>query len=89
MFRYAHSGEAQYTPINIPEEGTNTNSQVHQGMLNFTRVIGANKVNDLKLGVSRLENIQASINAGVQMLLPSWVFRASIPAIHSTGELPT
>jgi hypothetical protein len=69
MFRYAHSGEAQYTPINIPDEGTNTNSQVHQGMLGNTWVIGANKVNDFKFGISRLENIQASVHAGVRNIV--------------------
>ena len=66
MFRYAHSGEAIYTPINIPQEGTNTNSQVHQGMLGHTWVIGPNKVNEFKFGISRLENIQATIHAGVE-----------------------
>jgi hypothetical protein len=64
MFRYAHSGEAIYTPINIPQEGTNTNSQVHQGMFGNTWVIGPNKVNEFKFGISRLENIQATIHAG-------------------------
>ena len=66
MFRYAHSGEALYTPINIPNEGTDTASQVHQGMLGHTWVIGANKVNDFKFGISRLENIQAPVHSGKQ-----------------------
>ncbi len=69
MFRYAHSGEAQYTPINIPDEGTNTDSQVHQGVLGYTRVFGANKVNDFKFGVSRLENLQATVHAGVRNIV--------------------
>jgi hypothetical protein len=64
MFRYSHSGEALYTPINIPNEGTNTTSQVHQGMLGHTWVLGANKVNDFKFGISRLENLQATVHAG-------------------------
>ena len=69
MFRYAHSGEAIYTPINIPQEGTNTDSQVHQGMLGHTWVIGTNKVNEFKFGISRLENIQATIHAGVENIV--------------------
>jgi hypothetical protein len=69
MFRYAHSGEAIYTPINVPREGTNTDSQVHQGMLGHTWVIGTNKVNEFKFGISRLENIQATIHAGVENIV--------------------
>ena len=69
MFRYAHSGEAQYTPINIPNEGTNTDSQVHQGVLGNTWVIGSNRVNDFKFGISRLENLQATIHAGVRNIV--------------------
>ncbi len=64
MFRYAHSGEKQYNPVNLPQLGTNTQSQVHQGMLSHTWVLGSNKVNDFRFGISRLENANQAGRAG-------------------------
>jgi hypothetical protein len=66
MFRYSHSGEAQYNPINIPNQGSNVSDQAHQGVLGFTHVWGANKVNDFRAGVSRLENANVPLQASVQ-----------------------
>lgn len=65
QFRYSHSGELRYNPINVPNQGNNINVQVHQGMLGNTWVIGPNKVNDLKLGISRLESGNVARRAGV------------------------
>jgi hypothetical protein len=65
MFRYSHSGESQYNPINIPNEGNNVFDQAHQGVLGFTRVFGATKVNDFRAGVSRFENSNVPRRAGV------------------------
>ncbi|MBI3696990.1 MAG: carboxypeptidase regulatory-like domain-containing protein [Acidobacteria bacterium] len=55
FFRYSHANEIQYIPINIPDQGNNVDVKVRQGMLANTRVIGPNKVNEFRFGVSRLE----------------------------------
>ena len=47
FFRYSHSGEVQYNPIQIPQHGTNVNVQAHQGLLAHTWVLGASKVNEI------------------------------------------
>lgn len=60
FFRYSHSDERQYLPINIPDQGNNANIITHQGVLANTWVISPTMVNDFRGGVSRLEaaNIQ-------------------------------
>jgi hypothetical protein len=55
QFRYSHSSELRYNPINIPNQGNNIDVKVHQGVMGNTWVVGANKVNEAKFGVSRLE----------------------------------
>lgn len=66
MFRYSRAGEFQYNPIQIPLHGTNVVVQAHQGMFGQTWVVGANKVNELRAGVSRFENSNIPIQAGVR-----------------------
>ena len=63
FFRYSHSGETQYNPIQIPQHGTNVDVQAHQGLLAHTWVIGANKVNEFRTGVSRFENANVPLQA--------------------------
>src|SRR5262249_28057253 len=60
MFRYSHGNELQYIPREIPDQGNNADVKVRQGVLGHTWVMGANKVNEFKFGISRLEgaNIQ-------------------------------
>ncbi|MBI3472066.1 MAG: carboxypeptidase regulatory-like domain-containing protein [Candidatus Solibacter usitatus] len=64
MFRYSHGSELRYNPINIPDQGNNIDVQVHQGMLGHTWVLGSNKVNDFKFGISRLESGNVARRAG-------------------------
>jgi hypothetical protein len=66
FFRYSHAGEFQYNPIQIPQHGTNVVVAAHQGMLGQTWVIGANKVNEFRAGVSRFENSNVPPQAGVR-----------------------
>jgi hypothetical protein len=66
FFRYSHAGETQYNPIPIPRHGTNVVVQAHQGLLANTRVIGANKVNEFRAGVSRFENANVPLQASVR-----------------------
>src|SRR5262252_4939655 len=55
FFRHSFSTEHGYDPFPIPDMGINTDTKVHQGVLANTRVYGANKVNDMRFGLSRLE----------------------------------
>ena len=66
FFRYSHSGETQYNPIQIPQHGTNVDVQAHQGLLAHTWVIGASKVNEFRAGVSRFENANVPLQASVR-----------------------
>ena len=66
FFRYSHAGETQYNPIQIPLHGTNVDVQAHQGLLAHTWVIGANKVNEFRVGVSRFENANVPLQASKQ-----------------------
>ena len=65
QFRYSHSAELRYNPINIPNQGNNINVQVYQGVLGNTWVIGPSKVNEFKFGISRLESANIARRAGV------------------------
>jgi hypothetical protein len=66
FFRYSHSGEVQYNPIQIPLHGTNVNVQAHQGLLAHTWVIGGSKVNEFRAGVSRFENANVPLQASTR-----------------------
>ena len=63
FFRHSFSTEHGYDPYPIPNMGINTDTKVQQGVLGNTRVYGANKVNDVRFGLSRLENAHISPRA--------------------------
>jgi hypothetical protein len=69
MFRYSHSGETQYNPTLMPDQGQTLAVQAHQGMLGHTWILGSNKVNQVRLGISRLENNNAPRRAGKEDVL--------------------
>jgi len=83
MFRYSHSGETQYNPINIPRQGSQTVDQAHQGVLGYTHLFGPTVVNDFRTGVSRLENSNIPPEAGVTNV----VAQLGITGIDSTNPL--
>jgi hypothetical protein len=64
MFRYGHTGELRYLPINLPNQGNNIDVQGHQGMMRNTRLIGPNKVNEAVFSISRLESGNIARRAG-------------------------
>ncbi|HKX30038.1 MAG TPA: TonB-dependent receptor [Blastocatellia bacterium] len=66
FFRHSISHELGYDPYPFPDQGINTATTVGQGVLANTRIFGANKVNDARLGLSRLQNGHLSPRAGVQ-----------------------
>ena len=64
QFRYSHGNEPQYIPANIPQQGTVNSTVTHQAMLGHTWVVGPNKVNDFKFGLSRLELVNGNPHTG-------------------------
>jgi Carboxypeptidase regulatory-like domain len=56
FFRHSISHELGYDPFAIPNMGINTDTDVHQAALGYTRTFGSNKLNDLRLGYSKLYN---------------------------------
>ncbi len=77
LFRYSHSSELRYNPINVPDQGNNIDVKVHQGVLGNTTLFGANKVNDLRFGISRLESGNVARRAGVDNV----VAKLNIPGV--------
>jgi hypothetical protein len=64
QFRYSHGNEPQYLPSAFPQQGTVNSTITHQGMLGHTWILGANKVNEFKFGVSRIEGINGNTRTG-------------------------
>ena len=56
LARFSNAGETQYTPNVVPNTGSNVKSDSTSGMLGWVRVLGPNKVNDLRVGVSLFHN---------------------------------
>ncbi len=79
LFRYSHGYEPQYIPAAIPQQGTVNTTVTHQAMLGHTWVLGPNKVNDFKMGMSRLE----ANNGNLHSFKPEWdyVGKLDIPAL--------
>jgi hypothetical protein len=63
FFRYSHSDDLQYVPSRIATQGNNVDVRNRQGMLSYTQILGASRVNDLKLGVSRMEALNINTRA--------------------------
>jgi hypothetical protein len=66
FFRHSISHELGYDPMGIPNMGINTDTDVQQGVLANTRTFGANKVNDVRFGLSRLVNSHISPRANTE-----------------------
>ena len=60
FFRFSQTKEPQYIPFQIKDQGNVVGILGQQGILGYTKVIGANKVNDFKFGMNYFnsENIQ-------------------------------
>jgi hypothetical protein len=56
FFRHSISHELGYDPFAIPDMGINTDTDVHQAALGYTRTLGSNKLNDLRFGFGKLKN---------------------------------
>ena len=78
-FRYSHGAEPQYIPAAIPVQGNNNTTISHQAMLGHTWVLGPNKVNEFKMGFSRLE--AANSNLHTYNPAADYVRQLGIPAL--------
>lgn len=95
QFRYSHGSEPQYIPSAIPQQGTVNSTITHQGMLGHTWILGSNKVNDFKFGISRIEGINGNLRTnatdvvkqlGIPYVLDTPLFWG-IPTINLAGGL--
>src|SRR5262249_8293530 len=82
QFRYSRGYEPQYLPAAIPRQGTVNTTITHQAVLGHTWVAGPNKVNEFKMGFSRLDANNGNLSSGD----PSrdYVNRLGIPAVLNT-----
>jgi hypothetical protein len=65
FFRHSISHELGYDPFAIPDMGINTDTDVQQAALGYTRTFGSNKLNDLRFGIGKLKNGHISPRANV------------------------
>lgn len=82
QFRYSHGYEPQYIPAVIPQQGTVNTTITHQSLLGHTWVLGANKVNEFKFGISRLEANNGNLSSGNSSR--DYVNRLKIPEVLNT-----
>ena len=66
FFRHSISRELGYDPFPIPDMGSNTDTDVNQMVLGVTQTIGANKLNDIRVGYGQLKNAHISPRANVE-----------------------
>ena len=66
FFRHSISHELGYDPFAIPDMGINTDTDVQQMVLGNTQTIGANKLNDFRIGFGQLKNGHISPRANVE-----------------------
>jgi hypothetical protein len=93
VFRYSHGNEPQYIPAAIPQLGTVNSTITHQALAGHTWVLGPNKVNELKIGFSRLELVNGNLHTAktniVQQLGIPYVIDTpsfwGVPYIQFTG----
>ncbi|HKA00160.1 MAG TPA: carboxypeptidase-like regulatory domain-containing protein, partial [Candidatus Solibacter sp.] len=82
QFRYSHGSEPQYIPASFPLQGNNNTTISHQAMLGHTWVLGANKVNEFKMGLSRLEAANSNLHTYDPKF--NYVRQLGIPALTDT-----
>ncbi|MEZ5353364.1 MAG: hypothetical protein R2762_12065 [Bryobacteraceae bacterium] len=65
FFRFSQTKEPQYIPSTVAATGNDVDILGQQGVLGYTRVIGANKVNEFKFGMNYFNsrNIQQRARA--------------------------
>jgi hypothetical protein len=84
MFRYSHGNEPQYSPQPLPLQGAVNSTISHQGVLGHTLVLGANKVNEFRFGVSRLEAYNGDLHSNNPQY--DYVKQMGIPSVLDTPQ---
>jgi hypothetical protein len=87
QFRYSHGNEPSYTPGGssvFAGMGTVNSAITHQGLLGNVWVISPTKVNEFKLGMSRLESINGNLHTGNANF--DWVKKLGIPDVLDTPD---
>ncbi len=82
QFRYSHGNEPSYTPSTVAGMGTVNSAITHQAMLGNVFVISPAKVNEFKLGMSRLESINGNLHTGNPNF--NYVQKLGIPDVIDT-----
>lgn len=85
QFRYSHGNEPSYTPGGstvFAGMGTLNSAITHQALLGNIWVISPTKVNEFKLGLSRLENINGNLHTDDANF--DWVKKLGIPYVLDT-----
>jgi hypothetical protein len=83
FFRFSQTLEPQYLPSQVNGMGNNVDIFAQQGVLGFTRVIGANKVNDFRFGV----NYFKSANIQTRAFTRNVVQELNIPEVSRDNPL--
>jgi len=86
QFRYSHGNEPSYTPGGstvFAGMGTVNSAISHQAMLGNIWAISPTKVNEFKLGVSRLESVNGNLHTGDANF--DWVKKLGIPYVLDTS----
>jgi hypothetical protein len=87
QFRYSHGDEPSYTPggsTNFAGMGTLNTAITHQALLGNVWVISPTKVNEFKVGMSRLENDNGNLHTNNPAF--NWVQKLGIPYVLDTPE---
>ena len=87
QFRYSHGNEPSYTPGGstvFAGMGTLNSAITHQALLGNIWVISPSKVNEFKLGMSRLETINGNLHTGDANF--DWVKKLGLPYVLDTPE---
>ncbi len=85
QFSYSHGDEPSYTPGGstvFAGMGTLNTVITHEALLGNTWVISPTKVNEFKLGMSRLENTNGNLHTGNPAF--DWVKKLGIPYVLDT-----
>ncbi len=83
FFRFSQTVEPRYIPSVINGQGNLASIYAQQGVLGHTKVLGANKVNELRFGVNYFKSSNLQTRAGVRNVVED----AGIPAIDRTNPL--
>ena len=89
FFRHSISHELGYDPFAIPNMGINTDTDVQQAALGYTRTFGSNKLNDLRVRLRQPEERRTSRRAPTPTTSSGASASTCRATIRSTGACRT